>query len=1345
MTALAEATLTASGTIAELTAAASRDDAPQAAQVEAAVLIADVSGFTALTASLEASHGGRGADMLSTIMDRLLGSLAEIAEDRGGRVVDLIGDAIHVVWVAEGERDIDEARSRAADAASAMLDYAIATSGGEYRTPIRIGVASGSVDLAMVGGHDGRWELLAMGPAFARAAEACTRSPKNACLIGGGAAWREPAERAGGSADNEEWWLIERTPTAIPASIKKRAQGDALVWNAELRLVTVMFCGLIRAGEAVQVSVDRIHRLARIVQAVIADHGGMVDKIHADEKGVSAVVAFGMNVDAQPSGETGHNISGGSALHAVLAAIDLRRALRELGTEAAIGVATGKVRVGIGDGGHGSSHTLYGNAVNFAARCMQASRSEILCDEITRAAASSEVAFHAPETRAMKGLAEGSPVFAVAGVRDAQATAPADTTPIAGRAAERAAITRFVADSESTARLLILDGNHGSGKSRLASFAIEEAARQGQQTLLLRAGLLGTRTPLFAWREPMAMLLKARFRVSGLSRDNARAALCGAAGGTAGDWGQIAMLFGNQADVSDDEGEGDAATARTLRSGAAGALIGDGHWLIVIEDAHWLDDVSIQLARDLLRSVPALKLVLVSQSPVPPPLFKIGRDPLRVTLGDLDRAATGALAVQLLGDFDSKHPFIDWLHARSAGNPMFARALIEILPADIRTTALGAPGAWRKAQAALEAADMPATIEGALLARFGNLPARQLGLLKAASVTGGEFDPAFLRALSPTPEPEAMADDLRALVDAGILVRAEAGDRVAWRFADALTRDVVATSLPQQLSLELHRRAAEYLETRPGSNLAGGAAQIAHHWLEADAPERAIVPLRRAGVEAKQAGAYASAVSLWETALSLIDNGRAGARSGGKFRRAVLHRDLAFASWRLGEPEATIRHCYASLEGHWPGAPESDAGWRAMLAREALGLAARIASPKRIWSRGKRKAAARMSDWLRLSVAVRLIEAFYFSRGALPAAAVALYAARIAEHTGQQAYAARPYGFLGYLAGARGMNRLARFFFNRPRRDCMARRDWSSLAQSIHGETMHLLTLGDWREAVARGRFGRRLARKLSATADTGSLTTLMGLGRLMGGDFAGMRADFETVEAIAYAKANDHYLLFAREGIGQLELAMGAPDRALPLLIAAEELAERVRDLQSALIAQGLLANARLRLGQIAEVQEMSGALLARVETTPMVNFGTWYGFGAAAEALLGLYAALGPGPGDAHKQAATRCVATLDKFARRYRVAGPRAALCAGQLHALDGRPREAMRRWQRGIRLAEPLAMNHDLARLHDALARLAETPADDRIGHAAEAARLATLCGTPALPPLPLQISIQEERS
>jgi class 3 adenylate cyclase len=1343
LTMLAEPPPAAANLLEQLGSEAVRDGIPKTAQVTAAVLIADVSGFTALTATLEARYGVRGADILSATMDRLLGGLAQIAEEQGGLVVDFIGDAIHALWITSETQTLDQARAAAAQAAQVMLGYAAATAEGQPTTPIRIGIACGPVQLAMIGGFGGRWERLSIGPALLKAGEAVGLAPTSCCQIGGDPNWQAVAIQMGAEPNGKAWWLIrensENAQRQQKAIQRQSLSTDAIAWTAELRLVTVMFCRLVPADEMAHVSIERVHRLARIAQQMIEQHGGLIDKIHADDKGISVVIAFGIQ-GAQNEGE--RSIGGGTALRCVLAALDLRRALADLGTDTAIGIATGKVRVGVGDTRQGSCHTMYGNAVNFAARCMQACRDEILCDDVTQSASAASVTFFRPAARQLKGIEGSEAIFGVGGIKEERdAILISDISKIAGRRREQAAISVFL-DSEAVdrPRTMIIDGDDGAGKSRLVGFAVEQAARRKLDPIVCRASLLGTKSPLSAWREPMTLLLRRYARDHNLTLGEAQAALVVAAGGTQEEAALVGSLFGREgvATLTGDS-EVDASTAKRLRGSVAAALLGDEPRLIILEDGHWLDDTSLSLARDLLRQLPELQMIFVARKPVPAAMTKAaGSNFISLSLANLDRGECAELAMGLLGPFDAKHPFVDWLHDRSAGNPMFCRALIALLPEDFLTTALSTPGAWRKAKASLESADMPATIEGALLVRFTNLPPTQLGLLKAASVTAYHFTRAMLIALGTPSSPEQIDLDLASLVDLGILTPAGTADRPEWRFSEQLTREVIYNSLPKQLLIQLHRRAAAYLERPSDGASKGEAAQIAHHWVEGEVPAKAFSPLRKAGVEAKQAGAYATALTLWKTALDLIDTNRAGVRGKGPYRRAILNRDLAFVSWRLGEPAQTIAYCYASMEGLWSGAPASENGWRAMFARQSLALGWQIFNP---FGRGetKQSAEARLKDRLRLGNSVRLIEAFYFSVGALPAATMALYAARTAERLGENAFAARPYGFLGYLAGTRKLHRTARFLFNRSRPECIAEKDWSSLAQSVNGEAMYHLANGRWRTGVRRARFVATLSRKRNRNADIASPTTFIGLGHLMAGAFKQMRTAFEQVEAVAFAKSNDHYLLFHRSGLGQIELAEGRPEVAEVLLVNGQALAKRVRDLHSSLIVEGLLAVAQMRLEKSDLVAARADALLAQAEGTPMINYGSWYGFAAVAEALVGLFALHGPGKDGEHQARAKRAVTLLFQFSRLYPVAVPLASLFSGQYAMLCKRSDRALKRWQAGVRAAEAAEMKYDLARLYAALGAAPTLDLHVRADYRRQSGIWMERCGLAVLPPLPLTLA------
>src|SRR6185503_5844699 len=72
-------------------------DSPLAKDFQAAVMFADISGFTALTEQL-AERGTAGVETLARILNDYFGQLIDLVYEYGGDVVKFGGDAIIVVW-----------------------------------------------------------------------------------------------------------------------------------------------------------------------------------------------------------------------------------------------------------------------------------------------------------------------------------------------------------------------------------------------------------------------------------------------------------------------------------------------------------------------------------------------------------------------------------------------------------------------------------------------------------------------------------------------------------------------------------------------------------------------------------------------------------------------------------------------------------------------------------------------------------------------------------------------------------------------------------------------------------------------------------------------------------------------------------------------------------------------------------------------------------------------------------------------------------------------------------------------------------------------------------------------
>jgi DNA-binding CsgD family transcriptional regulator/tetratricopeptide (TPR) repeat protein len=259
--------------------------------------------------------------------------------------------------------------------------------------------------------------------------------------------------------------------------------------------------------------------------------------------------------------------------------------------------------------------------------------------------------------------------------------------------------------------------------------------------------------------------------------------------------------------------------------------------VMVLEDAHWADEATLDVVRLVARrlaAVPALLVVSYRDEQVD------RMHPLRLLLGELppngavSRLAVPALsraAVAALAEPAGIDP--DELHARTGGNPFF---VTEVLAA--------------------ETDRIPDTVRDAVLARAARLSPPARALLDTVAIVPQRADLWLLDALG-EPQPGALDECLRA----GILT----ADGAAVAFRHELARVAVEGSLPLDRSVAMHRTAVAALAQPPAG--APDFARLAHH---ADAAGDAPGVLRFAPAAAAHAaalGAHREAEAQYARAL----------------------------------------------------------------------------------------------------------------------------------------------------------------------------------------------------------------------------------------------------------------------------------------------------------------------------------------------------------------------------------------------------------------------------------------------------------------------------------------------
>lgn len=242
--------------------------------------------------------------------------------------------------------------------------------------------------------------------------------------------------------------------------------------------------------------------------------------------------------------------------------------------------------------------------------------------------------------------------------------------------------------------------------------------------------------------------------------------------------------------------------------------------LVVIEDAHWADDASIELLAMLARRIGELRALLVvtyrhDEVTLDHPLSRVIGDLVSssstVWLGlrPLSLDAVAALAEAHRADVD-----VAALWRRTGGNPFYV------------TEALASPFDT-----------VPMTVRLAVLARAARLPPAARAVLSSVAIVPGHAETWFVEALNHGPT-DSIDECIGRCVDGGMLVAT--GDGVAFRHE--LARIAIEAEIEPKVRTELHRRAVAAILRQDTSD----AARLAHH--AAAAGDDAV--LARAALEA---------------------------------------------------------------------------------------------------------------------------------------------------------------------------------------------------------------------------------------------------------------------------------------------------------------------------------------------------------------------------------------------------------------------------------------------------------------------------------------------------------------
>lgn len=328
--------------------------------------------------------------------------------------------------------------------------------------------------------------------------------------------------------------------------------------------------------------------------------------------------------------------------------------------------------------------------------------------------------------------------------------------------------------------------------------------------------------------------------------------------------------------------------------------------LLVLEDLHWADQVSLELLAAVARQVQRLAVLVVityrdaELTPQQPLYFALPRlvretRAERIELRPLNDAAIRTMLQGRYGLGEGDEVRLAHYLARYAeGNPFFTDEVLRTLEHErlLDVTA----GRW--ALHDLSGVQVPPLVRQIIEGQLSWQPEPFRTLLQIAAVIGEEAPLDVWQSVA-----EVGDDELAEVVSHALSARLleETPDRSALRFRHALIRETLyeSTILPRRRAW--HRAVGEFLAARPDPD----PDIVAHHFTHADDP-RAAEWLLRAAERAARAFALPAAGERYERALAYLDN-----RAQLQTERGWLLCEIAEA-YRFTDPRRALRYLDAA-------------------------------------------------------------------------------------------------------------------------------------------------------------------------------------------------------------------------------------------------------------------------------------------------------------------------------------------------------------------------------------------------------------------------------------------------
>ena len=592
----------------------------------------------------------------------------------------------------------------------------------------------------------------------------------------------------------------------------------------EHKQVTVLFADVVRSMDLA----DRLdsERLREVMSelfnrcgAIVQRYGGTVDKFTGD--GIMAI--FGAPIALEDH-----------AARACLTALEIQREVRRLASDVhrrdgvdyalRVGLNSGAVVTGQ-IGVDPTSYTAVGAQVGMAQRMESvAPAGGVMVSESTARLVEHTAVLGDPQMVDIKGSESPVPARLLRAMGPRRWPELRHESALIGRDREFDSIAVLLDDAlGGHGHVVAVSGPPGIGKSRIGRELADLAETRGVKTFSTFCESHARDMPFYV----ITRLLRDVFGVGDLddvaARGRIRARLASA---DPEDVQLLEELLGVGDSGSGLEVSADARRRRLSRLVTSVLSARRVPAVLIIEDVHWIDDVSEAMLADVLATVPQTPSVtmITFRPEYRGPLHQIP-DAARFVLAPLDDSQAATLATELMGSDPSLGALTEQIIGRAAGNPFFVHEIIRDLAE--RKVIDGDAGAYVRRGELADVA-VPPTLQAAIASRIDRLTTEAKQLINAAAVIGSQFPTDLLAHIVERQQP-SVHQVLSELVHAELIYPVVLTSSTEYAFRHPMIRTVAQESQLKSGRSALHRRLANAIERRNHRTTDENATLIASH------------------------------------------------------------------------------------------------------------------------------------------------------------------------------------------------------------------------------------------------------------------------------------------------------------------------------------------------------------------------------------------------------------------------------------------------------------------------------------------------------------------------------------